>query len=99
MPDHVRLYVGNLPYQAQPEDVPALFETHNLSLAKLDMSMDPFSGRYPSYCFVELPSCEDASRAMQDVAGQLIMNRPVKIKPATKGHVQNSEWNINCVTE
>jgi len=36
---------------------------------------------------------------MQDVAGQLIMNRPVKIKPATKGHVQNSEWNINCVAE
>lgn len=43
------------------------------------MSTDPFTGRNPSYCFVELDSADGASRAMRELDGQEVMGRPVKI--------------------
>jgi RNA recognition motif-containing protein len=43
------------------------------------MSTDPFTGRNPSYCFVELGTPEEANRAMGELNGKEIMGRPVKI--------------------
>lgn len=43
--------------------------------------MDPFTGRNPSYCFVELGSKEQADRAMVELDGQDLGGRPVKVKP------------------
>jgi len=48
------------------------------------MSIDPFTGRNPSYCFVDFKSAEDASRAMETLQGATIRDRPVKIKPKTQ---------------
>lgn len=46
---------------------------------RLDMSIDPFTGGNPSYCFVELASEHEASRAMKILAGKLCRGRPIKI--------------------
>ena len=45
------------------------------------MSIDPFTGRNPSYCFVELASKEQADNAMAELNGKDMLGRPVKIKP------------------
>jgi RNA recognition motif-containing protein len=45
------------------------------------MSIDPFTGRNPSYCFVELVSKEQADHAMAELDGKDMLGRPVKIKP------------------
>ncbi|KAL9617607.1 MAG: hypothetical protein Q9160_007620 [Pyrenula sp. 1 TL-2023] len=45
------------------------------------MSIDPFSGRNPSYCFVDFPSQNEADRAMDELNGQDILGRNVKIRP------------------
>ncbi|KAL8991988.1 MAG: hypothetical protein Q9169_007469 [Polycauliona sp. 2 TL-2023] len=45
------------------------------------MSTDPYTGRNPSYCFVELPSKSQAEVAMKELSGQLLLGRPVKIGP------------------
>lgn len=47
----------------------------------INISIDPFSGRNPSYCFVELKSKEHADRAIQDLNGQDLLGRPVKMGP------------------
>ena len=45
------------------------------------MSIDPYSGRNPSYCFVELATKEQADRAMLELNGRELLGRPVKLGP------------------
>ncbi|KAK0202843.1 RNA recognition motif-containing protein [Desarmillaria ectypa] len=82
-----RLYVGNLPYMAKQQDVQALFEGDGYTVKRIDISIDPFTGRNLSYCFVDLQSKEEANRAMADLNQRDFLGRPVKIGPgkAKKG--------------
>lgn len=75
-----RIYVGNLLYKAQSQDVEELFKANGFA-AKIDMSTDPFTGRNPSYCFVDLETVELAQIAMKDLDGMELLGRPIKIKP------------------
>ena len=43
------------------------------------MSTDPYTGRNPSYCFVELRTKAQADQAMYELKGRTILGRPVKI--------------------
>ena len=45
------------------------------------MSIDPFSGRNPSYCFVELATKEEADRAILEMNGKECLGRPIKVGP------------------
>lgn len=47
----------------------------------INMSIDPYSGRNPSYCFVELATQEQANKAMLELSGKAILGRPVKVGP------------------
>ncbi|KKK14840.1 hypothetical protein P175DRAFT_0526393 [Aspergillus ochraceoroseus IBT 24754] len=76
-----RLYVGNMPYTAKSEDVQALFTAAGFGIERIDIAIDPFTGRNPSYCFVDLETKELAERAMAELDGQDMLGRPVKIKP------------------
>ncbi|KAI9372651.1 hypothetical protein BJX61DRAFT_506472 [Aspergillus egyptiacus] len=76
-----RLYVGNMPYTAKMEDVQALFNAGGFEVSRIDISIDPFSGRNPSYCFVDLETRDLAERAMSELDGHDLLGRPVKIKP------------------
>ncbi|KAL9113484.1 MAG: hypothetical protein Q9227_002525 [Pyrenula ochraceoflavens] len=76
-----RLYVGNLLYTAQPRDIEEMFHDNGFSITNLDMSIDPFSGRNPSYCFVDFATPGEASRAMSLLNGLKLSGRAVKIKP------------------
>ncbi|KAK0188891.1 hypothetical protein F5146DRAFT_1140459 [Armillaria mellea] len=82
-----RLYVGNLPYMAKQQDIQALFEGNGYTVNRIDISIDPFTGRNLSYCFVDLESREEADRAMADLNQRDFLGRPVKVGPgkAKKG--------------
>ena len=43
------------------------------------MSIDPFSGRNPSYCFVDLASTEDSEAVIKKLQTKTIRGRPMKI--------------------
>jgi len=45
------------------------------------MSTDPYTGRNPSYCFVELKTKAQADKAMHELDGQDVLGRPVKVGP------------------
>ncbi|OKL61857.1 hypothetical protein UA08_03045 [Talaromyces atroroseus] len=55
--------------------------TEGRRLERIDISVDPFTGRNPSYCFVELATKEQADRAMVELDGNDFQGRPVRIKP------------------
>ena len=80
------IYVGNLPYIAKREDVEdlaivfAIAEPDPFTSEKIDISIDPFTGRNPSYCFVNMESKEAAEDAITYLNGKNVLGRPVKIK-------------------
>ncbi|KAH0542298.1 hypothetical protein FGG08_003325 [Glutinoglossum americanum] len=76
-----RIYIGNMPYMAKPEDVEALFADKGYKVERIDISIDPFTGRNPSYCFVELETKEHADRVMSELNGTELLGRPLKIGP------------------
>ena len=47
----------------------------------ISISIDPFSGRNPSYCFVELATKEEADRAILEMNGKECLGRPIKVGP------------------
>jgi RNA recognition motif-containing protein len=79
-----RLYVGNLPYEAKLDDIRQLFTDMSDVIQDITMSIDPMTGRNPSYCFVDFTSKEAAEEAMGNYDGQTFMRRPLKVKPGAK---------------
>lgn len=45
------------------------------------MSVEPFTGRNPSYCFVELETKQQAEQALVEINGEYMLGRPVKLGP------------------
>jgi RNA recognition motif-containing protein len=43
--------------------------------------VDPFTGRNPSYCFVDLESKEQAEKAMTELDAKELLGRSLRIKP------------------
>ena len=86
-----RLYVGNLLYSAQRSDIEELFTGSGCNVVNISISTDPFSGRNPSYCFVDLESAEEAQRAMSELNGVDFMGRSLRVSPGVaKRQVQGS---------
>ncbi|KIW67953.1 hypothetical protein PV04_03932 [Phialophora macrospora] len=85
-----RLYVGNLLYTAQRPDIEELFKSHGFNVVSVSMSTDPFTGRNPSYCFVDLDSAEEAQRAMSELNGVDVLGRALRVSPGVaKRHSQD----------
>ncbi|KAI2631788.1 RNA-binding domain-containing protein [Xylaria nigripes] len=77
-----RIYIGNLRYQAKPADIEDLLKANSLGhFNNIYISIDPFTGRNPSYCFVEFPDAESAKTAMATLEGKELLGREVKCRP------------------
>lgn len=85
-----RLYVGNMPYQATTEDVEKLFSTLSSQITGINMSVDPLTGRNPSYCFVDFKSADLAQRVIEQFSGQVFMGRPLKVRPGVRSQLAES---------
>ncbi|KAI1262292.1 hypothetical protein F5Y18DRAFT_397891 [Xylariaceae sp. FL1019] len=77
-----RIYIGNLRYSAKPEDIEDLLKANDLGhFNNIHISIDPFTGRNPSYCFVEFPDADLATKAMEILEGKNLLGREVKCRP------------------
>lgn len=79
-----RLYVGNLLYTATRADVETLFTSNGFSISGISMSVDPFTGRNPSYAFVDFETVDEANRAMEGLNGAELLGRGVRINPGVR---------------
>ncbi|EXJ80087.1 hypothetical protein A1O3_08373 [Capronia epimyces CBS 606.96] len=86
-----RLYVGNLLYSVQKADIEALFAEQGFNVVGVTISTDPFTGRNPSYCFVDLGSAEEAQRAIADLNGVDVRGRALRVKPGVARRGQTSD--------
>ncbi|KAF2665918.1 RNA-binding domain-containing protein [Microthyrium microscopicum] len=83
-----RLYVGNLLYTVQRAQIESFFSDNGFQINNMTMSIDPFTGRNPSYAFVDFATTMEAERAMTILNGKHILGRPVRIRPNIE-HAKN----------
>jgi cold-inducible RNA-binding protein len=77
----VRLFVGNLPYQATEEDL----RTHFSQFGKPTQIVRPLdreTGRARGFAFVEFAERAAAEEAIKKLDGQLLMGRPLAVSEA-----------------
>ena len=77
-----RLYVGNLPFSADEQQLRELFEQNGRSVAEVKLITDRETGRPRGFGFVEMGSSEDAESAVRDLDGQDFGGRAIKVNEA-----------------
>lgn len=75
-----RIYVGNLPFSANEDDVRELFADHG-DVNEVDLIMDRQSGRPRGFGFVEMPT-EEADEAIQVLNGTSMDGRQLTVNEA-----------------
>ena len=75
-----KIFVGNLPFTATEDTVRALFAQHG-TVESVALPTDRDTGRPRGFGFVEM-STSDAARAIQNLNGQDMGGRPLKVNEA-----------------
>lgn len=82
-----KLYVGNLSYSVTADDLRGLFEKHG-NIDSVKVITDAATGRSRGFGFVEMPSDEEADKAIAATNGVVFMDRALNVseaKPQTGG--------------
>jgi RNA recognition motif-containing protein len=75
-----KIYVGNLPFSANEQEVRDLFSQHG-TVESVSLITDRDTGRPRGFGFVEM-SRADASRANQNLNGKDMGGRPLRVNEA-----------------
>ena len=75
-----KLYVGNLPFDTDEEQVRELFSTYG-EVRSVDMINDRDTGRFRGFCFVAMDNSE-ADAAVAALNGYSFGGRPLKVNEA-----------------
>ena len=77
-----RLYVGNLPYSCDEEQLQTLFEQGGRTVVEVKLVTDRETGRPRGFGFVEMGSQEEADAAIRALNGQPFGGRPLTVNEA-----------------
>ena len=92
-----RLYVGNLPFSTDEQQLRELFEQNSRSVEEVKLITDRETGRPRGFGFVEMGSVEDAESAIRELDGQDFGGRSIKVNEARErnqggGGGRRREW-------
>ena len=77
-----RLYVGNLPFSCDEDQMRALFEQNGRSVVEVKLITDRETGRPRGFGFVEMGTQEEADAAIRALNGQPFGGRPLTVNEA-----------------
>ena len=77
----MNLYVGNLLFNVSENDLRSAFEQFG-EVTEVRLIMDKFSGKSKGFGFIEMPSKEEADKAIEEMDGQDFMGRALKVNVA-----------------
>ncbi len=77
----MKLYVGNLPFKSNEEDLRALFSQAGAVL-EVSLPMDRTTGKPRGFAFVTMETREGGEKACQDFDGFAYEGRPLKVNEA-----------------
>ena len=72
------IYVGNLPWSCNDDDLRDLFQPFG-EVEGARVIMDRETGRSRGFGFVQMPSNEEASKAIEGLNGQDMDGRPLRV--------------------
>ncbi|MFO1051832.1 MAG: RNA-binding protein [Planctomycetota bacterium] len=77
-----RLFVGNLSWDTQEDDLIAAFETDGRRVASARIMTDRDTGRPRGFAFVEMETDADAQAAIEAMNGKELDGRPLRVNLA-----------------
>ena len=77
----MNIYVGNLPHEATEEDLRQAFEAHG-QVESVNIIKDKFSGESRGFGFVEMPSKDEAQKAIEEMNGTDLKGRALNVNEA-----------------
>ena len=77
-----RLYVGNLSWDTQEDDLIQAFEQDGRSVTSAQIVTDRDTGRSRGFAFVEMANSEDGQSAISGLNGTEISGRQIKVDEA-----------------
>ncbi len=78
----MKLYVGNLPYQATESDLENWFSQAGIAVDTVNVMRDRFSGEARGFGFVEIGNDQEAERAISMCNGKELMGRTLVVNEA-----------------
>ena len=75
-----RLYVGNLPFSADEDQVRELFGQNDRTVTEVKLITDRDTGRPRGFGFVEMGSSEEADAAIRELDGYSMDGRALKVR-------------------
>ncbi len=77
----MRIYVGNLPYEATEEELQREFQAFG-DVTSVSIITDKFSGRPKGFAFVEMGSSTESGAAIEGMNGKVIGERTIVVNEA-----------------
>ncbi|MDG2369892.1 MAG: RNA-binding protein [Flavobacteriales bacterium] len=77
----MNIYVGNLNYKVQEEDVKDVFETYG-DVTSVKLISDKITGRAKGFGFVEMSNDQEALDAIENLDGHQLMEREMRVNQA-----------------
>ena len=77
----MNIYVGNLSYKLNEEDLKKAFEEHG-EITSVKIIKDKYSGRSKGFAFVEMPDDDDAKAAIEKLNGTELDGRKMVVNEA-----------------
>ena len=78
---YVSIFVGNLPFRAEQEDVIELFASYG-EVVNCSLPLERDTGRKRGFAFVEMADPELETKAIDGLQGTELMGRPLRINKA-----------------
>ncbi|MFM9111172.1 MAG: RNA recognition motif domain-containing protein, partial [Prochlorococcaceae cyanobacterium] len=75
------IFVGNLPFRAEQEDVAELFAAYG-EVVNCALPLERDTGRKRGFAFVEMADADAETRAIDGLQGVELMGRPLRINKA-----------------
>ena len=77
----MNIYVGNLSSQTTEDDLRQAFEVFG-QVESVNIIKDRFSGESRGFGFVEIPSKQEAQKAIEEMNGKDLMGRAINVNEA-----------------
>jgi RNA recognition motif-containing protein len=75
---NMNIFVGSLPFKIEEGDLQAIFEEYG-EVTSVRIITDKFSGRSKGFGFIEMPSDEDAKKAIEHLNGAELEGRTIVV--------------------
>ena len=77
----MNIYVGNLLFDVSENDLREAFEPFG-QITEVRLIMDKFSGKSKGFGFIEMPSKEEAEKAIEEMNGKELKGRALSVNEA-----------------